>query len=335
MAIEKPTLDGVVASTTTDTASVDTPETSSTVSDAIQTHLDAFNTATSDDTEVVPAEPVNEDVPVEPAETAVTTPIVPDAHRRSAKARGWTDDEIDGFASADVELAQKTFERMHTSRIQEVNEWAAQGRETRKTPVSPTPTTPTEPTESVLKPIDVVAMVTKYGNDNEELIRELATPINAAIDALTPLIKDATENASRTRETQQQVLAKTIDDFFGNTSMAAFEPVYGKTWDALTPEQMKKRDTVLEMADALVAGARLQGRGLDIVEAMTMAHDVVASSAKETAIRDDIRKTVVKRAKSITLKPNSSGTKPSSGSRPKDEQELLARTDERLAKIFG
>jgi hypothetical protein len=116
--------------------------------------------------------------------------------------------------------------------------------------------------------------------------------------------------------------------------MKAFESVYGPaSFAAKTPEQAKMVEKVLETADALIAGAAFQGRQLDVNEALVLAHDSVASSVKETVIRDAIRKDVTKRGKGITLKPTAQGRRAQGGA-PRDRQELLARTEDRLAGAF-
>lgn len=119
--------------------------------DAIQEHLNAFNDLVEDgDTPAVPAEtPAAEEKPEEGDETpppneteepkpkteeaapALADSTLPAAYFRTAKARGWTDEEITQFHKANPDLSLKTFERMHESRTKEIQEWAELGRKNR------------------------------------------------------------------------------------------------------------------------------------------------------------------------------------------------------------
>jgi hypothetical protein len=324
----------------------------------VQAHLDAFDALIDEDTPAVEAAPEASpagETPVEsetPAETPTETPTeeaapaapaadttLPAAYHRTAKARGWTDQEISDFHKANPDLAIKTFERMHESRTKEINEWAELGRKNR-TPApgasaspAPSPAAPAAPPTAALKPINVAEMVEKYGN--QELIEALAGPLNQAIEALTPIIAETNRNQATAKQTAQEGLNKTIQGFFGSAEMKPFAAIYGPaSFAAKTPEQAAKFEKVLETADALISGAAFQGRTLDVSEALVLAHDSVASGVKETVIRDAIRKDVTKRGKGITLRPTAQGRRTAGGA-PRDRQELLQRTEDRLAGAFG
>jgi hypothetical protein len=349
------TTEAPVAAETPAPRSSDDPQ----VVSAVQAHLDAFDAlidedtpeveaapeaspagetlATSETTEETPTEtPIEEAAPAVPA--ADTT--LPAAYHRTAKARGWTDQEISDFHKANPDLAIKTFERMHESRTKEINEWAELGRKNRgvqpgsstaPSSVPPPPATPAATT--ALKPINVAEMVEKYGN--QELIEALAGPLNQAIEALTPIIAETNRNQATAKQTAQEGLNKTIQGFFGSAEMKPFAAIYGPaSFAAKTPEQAAKFEKVLETADALISGAAFQGRTLDVSEALVLAHDSVASGVKETVIRDAIRKDVTKRGKGITLRPTAQGRRTAGGA-PRDRQELLQRTEDRLAGAFG
>jgi hypothetical protein len=360
--VETP-VEEVVTQEQTPTRLADDPK----IVSAIQAHLDAF--AEDDDAaevspvakalaEETPAEekPVEEaPAPVEetpaeekvveekPVEEAVAAKAstLPAAYVRTAKARGWEDQEIADFAKANPALAMKTFERMHVSRTQEINEWAELGRKVRQnpvpsqqTPVSPVPASGASPAPvaTALQPIDIPAMVAKFGN--QELIEALAGPMNATIAMLGPIVRDAISSQKQVQETQKETLGKTIQGFFTGADMAPYKETYGGKAHTLTKEQIESRHAVLETADALIAGARFQGRNLSVEDALTMAHDSVSSASKETVIRDSLRKSIVKRGAAITLKPTAIGRR-AAGGPPKDRAELLGRTATRLSEVFG
>jgi hypothetical protein len=327
------------------------------VVDAIQQHLDAFKDSEEPETPIAEEKPV-EEKPVEETPAEVVSPTgettveekpveaaapgastLPAAYIRTAKARGWTDDEIASFVKQGPDVALKMFERMHESRVKEVQEWAELGRKVRQAPVQPpvvsqtaaTTQNPLAPAAS-LQPINIQEMVEKYGN--EELVKALAGPVNAAIALLNPIVQDATASRAQARQAQMETLAKTVQDFFTDANMAPFAETYGKDLGTLTPAQVETRSKVLETADALIAGAAYQGRQLSVQDALTLAHDSVSSGTKETIIREQIRKNVVKRGKGLTLKPTAQGRRDAGGA-PKDRQELIGRTEDRLSKAFG
>jgi hypothetical protein len=334
--------------------------------DAVQAHLDAFNESVegvetpaildppvvppvekvketpAEKVEETPAEKI-EDVPVVPVEEAApATPAVstlPAAYVRTAKARGWTDQEIADFTKASPDLSMKTFERMHESRTKEIQEWAELGRKVRQTPAQVTaqPVVPsvvpvTSAGPAVLAPINVPDMVAKFGN--QELIEALAGPVNAAIAALGPIVQGARSAQETAVKTQKETLGKIVHDFFTAKEMVPFAASYGTDEAVLTAPQITTRQSVLEMADALLAGAAFQGRRLSVQEALTLAHDSVSSGIKESTIREKIRTSVTRREKQITLKPTATGRR-AAGGPPRDRQELIGRTEERLAQAFG
>jgi len=333
--------------------------------DAVQAHLDAFlsdgEVVETPDPKVetketpVEGEHVVEPV-VEPVVESVVEPVVeaviagdkpedstlPAAYVRTAKARGWTDQEIIDFNKATPELALKTMERMHESRTKELNEWAELGRRSRLAPaagqvVASPVASPAAPVatgaEVSLQPINVQELAEKFGN--EELIAAIAGPINAQVAAMQPLMAEVKATRERENSAHQATLAKTVQDFFSSDEMKSFVPVYGPAaFEAKTPEQRDKVSRVLEMADALIAGAAHQGRDVQVPDALMLAHDSIASEFKENIIRDGIREKVAKREKSITLKPTAKG-RVAVGGPPRDRQELLSRTEDRLAAAFS
>jgi hypothetical protein len=342
------------------TRSLDDPK----IVDAVQAHLDAFagleaptipevETPVTEDAPEAGATPVTETTkpsqepaevsPAEPVKEAAAAPAptLPVAYIRSAKARGWTDEEIQSAVDLNPDKALQTFERMHTSRSQEISEWAELGRKVRSqtpaasaTPPASVNATPVSaaPAPSVLRPINVQEMVEKFGN--QELIEALAGPVNAAIQALTPIMERAKASETRAKQTAQEQLGKVVQDFFTDKSMAPYAESYGGDIAKLTETQVEMRGKVLEMADALIAGATFQGRKLSVQEALTLAHDTVSAPVKESVIRDQIRQSVKKRAAGITLRPTGQG-RDDPGAKPRDRSELMTRTEGRLAKALG
>lgn len=274
---------------------------------------------------------------------------LPAAYRRSAKARDWSDAEIDGFFNANPDLAIKTFQKMHESRVKEVSEWAAMGRQARSAQQPPPPAPAAAPQASTpapadpmaaLKPIDITAsakaLAEKFGNEDllSEVIGTLAGPLNAAIIAVQPLLQQAKAQQAVAVQTQVENLGRAVEGFFTSKDMEPFKDIYG-TDKTLTPERITARQKVLEMADALVAGAQMQGRRLSVEEALALAHDATASPVKEKVIREQIQRSVTERSRGLTLRPTNRGTPATNDGPPRDRQELLNRAKERLENAFG
>lgn len=342
------------------------PSSDQSIEDTIQTHLDAFNAlddsntpdpVTHPDGEPTTGEPA---APVEPAigepasdgDPAAVKPVapakpdtgavaeastLPAAYRRTAKARGWDDKEIDDFATANPDLALKTFERMHDSRTKEIQEWADLGRKARQTapaaPAAPAVTAPAVSAASQTTPIDTKAFAELYGV-SEEAIQAIMGPINERFAALEPLVQRATAAQAQAEQTQRDSLVRIVQEFFVSPEIAPYKEAYGTDPTALTAEQSRLRDKVVETADALLAGATMQGRELSVPDALALAHDSESSSFKEQIIRDQLRKDTTRREKGITLRPSAKGRKDAGGP-PHDRSELLARTEDRLQAVFG
>jgi hypothetical protein len=284
-------------------------------------------------------EPAAEATPEEKAEEAAvegkqsTTPILPEAYRRTAKAREWTDEEIDRFVKSDPELAIQTLSKMHDSRVKELAEWADLGRRSKQQTESPAPARTDAPAPApALAPIDIAAMVEKYGN--EDLIRELAGPLNTAIQAVAPLVQQAKQQQEVAARSQVETLGRMVQDFFTSKELAEFKGTYGSDVASLQPEQVKARSKVLELADALIAGAKMQGRSFTVEDALKAAHDSVSRDQVEKIVRDKIKGAVSTREKGITLKPSHSGNRPGIGA-PRNRSELEGRTRDRLREAFG
>lgn len=317
------------------TGAADNPQ----IVDTVQSALDTFN----EDNPVTPEEadaPTEEvDVPAEeagtPAEEAAAAdvaPTLPEAYRRSAKSRGWTDEEIDQFAVQNPDLAVKTFERMHESRVAEIEQWAALGRKAREgRSADSVPAEISQPKPLELKPIDTKALAELYGN--EELVAAIAGPVNATIEALRPLVQGAQEAQVRAQQAEMQALGKLVEDFFASKEIAPYTEFYGDGKATRTPEQDDAFRRVIDTADALVAGAKAQGRNISAEEALRAAHDSVSAQFRQKVITQQVRQSVQQRGKGITLKPTNRGAENTGV--PQNRAELLSRTTERLAAAFS
>jgi len=129
-------------------------------------------------------------------------------------------------------------------------------------------------------------------------------------------------------------------NFFRADSMNSYEDFYGKVsdgaenWDdVLTGKQLKNRVKTMTMADQIMAGARVQGKDMDVVRALESAHLLVSKDVQEQAIRERIKSDVKKRDKSLSINPsvgkkNNKPTDPAAA-----RKELEAKVSKKLADL--
>lgn len=270
-------------------------------------------------------------------------PTLPDAYRRSLKAYGWNDDEIDTNLKTLGDKFLDTAQKIHTNRNAEVQQWANAGRQAREQQQQPGGATDParQPTDdanlpSSLKPVDSEALKEKYGED--ELIAEIVGPVNATIKAINALLPQLEQGVQHSQQNEQQALIREIEGFFTDESLKPYRELYGDSTNGQTlqPEHWDRRNKVLETADALMAGAKLQGRNIDVREALELAHDSVSTEFKETAVRNGIKKEAKKRNRGITNKPSSRGKGGAGETGPvNSRQGLEGRIAQRMKKVFS
>ena len=265
------------------------------------------------------------------------SPTLPAAWLRSATARGWTQDEVDQALQLDPDASMRTFERMHMSRNAEMSALATLGRSVRVGPPQPTPndTTPL-PTETPTLPksdwvVDEEALIAEHG---EVIGRAIAGPLNQALAQVNAVLPDLRAGVEASKQAKQQVLAKLVEGFFTGEEIAKpFGTFYGAEADGISVKQRGNRNDVLEMADAILAGALLQGRDLDKVDALAAAHESVSSEFKEHAVRSRLKKRAKKQSKGRSLKPSRRKGSPDATGRPADRDALTRRTAQRLKAL--
>jgi len=259
-------------------------------------------------------------------------PTLPEAYRRSLKAYGWEDDEIDTNLTTLGASFIATAQKIHSNRNTEVAQWANAGRAAKQQTTDGQQTTTTAaPTQTGLQPIDVKALKKTYGDD--VLVDQIAAPINAVIAEINKILPQVQAVQQRSDVSALEVLGRQVEEFFGGKELKSYAEVYG---DAKAPK-VEARNKVLELADALMTGARLQGRQLTLGEAMTYAHDSLSGDYKVKAARSEVKASLKKREKGITLKPgNKSKTiAATKGNKPATRDDLEKKVAQGLQKMFG
>lgn len=259
---------------------------------------------------------------------------LPNIYVQAAKRSNWTDEEINKFYEQSPELAVKTFAKLHESTNKLTNEFAAIGKAKRDKPAEVV-----KPVVEVEKPqvksLDVSKIRTELGDDiadaleqQQSELAELKKRPEAAAEVSVPTGPSVAE---------QEAVGQQIDQFFSGPDMASYNEFYGavekgsRDWNTLTGNQVNRRWQVTQMADDIMAGAKVQGRVMNSQEAMELAHLSISEPVRSKAIRDDIKAKSTKRSKSLTLKPT--GSKPAPKTGIKTEAELVAATEDRLSKL--
>jgi len=335
-ALEAKTAERMAAAFGEKSADAETPDEENTGTDV----TDKSDEASEDVEEKSEAqeEPTKEEVEEEATEEAAAepkagdAPTLPDSYRRSLKSYGWDDKQIDKnlkLLGADfIGIAAK----VHSNRNEEVGRWADAGRAAREQR-----TTATEAKTELqpLKALDVAKLEEHYGKD--KMVEEIAGPVNAMIkqiNAILPLVTASQQNA---QQAEVEKLSQVIEGFFGDKKLDSYREIYGDSngLNTLKEKHFEARHKVLEMADALVAGARVQGRKLSFGEAMQLAHDSVSGEFKEQTIRKTIKTTMQKRQKGISLQPSGRGKASipaATGDKSRDQ--LVKDTTARLRNVF-
>ena len=284
-----------------------------------------------------------------PAEKAEETadqsdaPTLPDNVRRSLIATGWDEEEIDNNLSVLGEDFIPIAERVHGKRMDESREWAARGRMVKET--EPTEEATTE-VASTLAPLDVEDLKAQYGHDPDmsNLIDKMSAKMNTSIEAINQILPIIAEQRVHQHEATDAATKREVDAFFRDGDLASYEGLYGKGQMGdleYSGDHFNNRMAVLQQADALQVGAAAQQRTVSMTEALGMAHEIVSGDFQMEALRAEMKAKVQQRAKSVTLKPDSSGgpatATPVAGEERPEKSRVQMEADALIAlkKVFG
>lgn len=263
-------------------------------------------------------------------------PTLPAAYRRTLKAYGWEDEDIETNLKALGASFITTASKLHSNRNAEVAAWAEAGRAARERvkAADKTQITPDQAAAGqALKPIDMAAVEAHFGND--KMLDQFFGPVNAAIEVINKMMPQVQQAQANTKQAEMAALGNQIEEFFGSEDLKPYAALYGdlKTGQ-LEPTHFSARNKLLETADALQHGAFAQGRKLSLKEAMQIAHDSISAGYKVSAVRTELVKKLKTRQAGITLKPSNKGKV--SGSGPvRTQADLEKRTSQRLKAVFG
>lgn len=268
-------------------------------------------------------------------------PTLPDAYRRTLLAMEWTNEEIDAANAANPSQFTLTAQKLHAGRNAELARWADIGRKQRQEQEAAAAKAPKEEVSPYIdaetgtfRALDVDGLIEKFGN--EELVRAVAGPVDTIIKQINQILPDLLTGVGAIQQSRAETMQRQVDGFFGSEPLKTFGDLYGTDAGKMSEEQKAARNGVLEMADALIAGAAKQGRTLTATDALLAAHDSLSGSHKDAAARKAIKTAVTKRGKGLTVKPTSKGGGSTNGAGPKTnwtQNDSAVRS--RLANVFG
>jgi hypothetical protein len=265
---------------------------------------------------------------------------IPEPYVRAAIHSEWTLDEIRTLAKKDPELALKTCKKLYDTVNKSSAEFASFGRK-RITDQVKQPVKKEESKTTVTEtPIDLKKLKEEYGDDPlvdvvEKLVKrvEELTPVTTSLETKEVPSVDQVRAQIKTEDS----LRVQLNTFFADDSMKLYNEFYGIVpkgeiiWDKLTTEQQQHRWDVINLADQICHGAISLGKEITVEDAMNRAHLSMSQSVLEKAVRDDLKKKVKSRTK--TLQPKSSI--PVKVTAQKSEQDLETKVAGKLTSVFG
>lgn len=287
--------------TPADPAETETPATDA-EKEAAAKGVTAEGDAETKEDEVVEEAAAEGEKPADKAGEVSKAPTLPAAYRRSLKAYEWTDEEIDRAATDPNFLT--TAAKIHATRNAETAKTAELGRQARQQ--NTTQQQDTSAAITALKLVDSAALKKQYGED--ALIDSIVSPINAVVEQINKILPVIQQTQQKSQTAELETLGRQIEGFFGGAELKPYTELYGLDLSKLNDKQLESRNKVLETADALIVGAKLQGRTMSLGDALTLAHDSVSGTFKTQAARTTIKTQLKARERGITLKPGNRGS---------------------------
>ena len=287
---------------------------------------------------------------------------LPDAFHRAAEHDGWKPEDIKGFFEADPERALVTFQNIYNSMNRASRDFANLGRiRAEQTRQQTEDTTKAEDKVEIKDFVDIEKLRDEY--EDKALIDGVVKPLNDALKQQAQKIKSLesqkspsaddiafakTDQIAATRQAQATVDEadiKLVDQFFTAEDMKPYKDFYGtidkkmgQIFQDLSSGQQKNRMELLQEADRMVVGHAMQGTELPVGDALLRAHLLVTDSIREKVIREEIKSSLTKREKGLTLRPSAgkkSAAAVAEGGKPKDRAGVIANAERNLAKVFS
>ena len=279
---------------------------------------------------------------------------IPEAYVRAAIHNGWKQEDIEAFAEANPEVANKTFENLYNSTNKASREWAAIGRAAREQVIdgsAPAKSAEADKLEyggvdiaTLKKEFDIDPAIERMLENSNARDKKLTDAINTLVTSKTAQPQDASrvDRAAKSYDAATEAAQEQqINGFFAADSMASYKEFYGdlrfgETWEQLPPGQARNRYAVYQTADQLLAGSTMQSHPMSLTEALERAHLLVTDGMREEVIRSDIKKTATKRKKSLMFRPSEGrGKQSGGGGKPKTKNDLEHKVEGLIKKALS
>jgi len=271
------------------------------------------------DSEQEPEQKLEQESEQEPAEEDESTPeskdgdgkasekpAIPDNYFRAATHQGWKPERISKLYDADPEGTVEWLKKIHDDTNNLNGQFAELGR--KKIALEQAAV------DAELKPQDA-----KPELDLADLRRRADDdPVGVMLEIIKhqtpkPQEQPAAQPAQTNQREEDMAIAQQLHTFFTAKDLEVYKDFYGSPvegnpydWSNSTPGQAANRQTVINEADAIVAGYALQGKQISVVEALNAAHLRVSAPIAEQVVREQLVSKVKKRSKGITLRPSES-----------------------------
>jgi hypothetical protein len=262
---------------------------------------------------------------------------MPPAFLRAAIHRGWKEEDAVEFFKDNPDAAIRTFQNCYMDVNNASKEWARIGKAKQEQQIRPS--VKPEP-----KPVTVDLDKLQKDYDLDDAAMEGLRAQQEEIAALQTEQQPEPQPGQSDAVDPNKVLE--IENFFGAETLSDYGEFYGalklgQDWNDLSSGQRANRMRVLEQADLIILGAEAAQVKMDDIEALERAHMVVTEPIREQAIREGLKKTAVKRKKSMMLKPSEGTRSPkkvaaSTGGKQgsRDREQLQADVQEKLNHLW-
>lgn len=286
----------------------------------------------ADDSDSTPED--SDDEPADDDTEEEDKPAIPDNYYRAAVHQGWTPEEIKDLYDANSELALKTLKKLYedTNKVSQV--FAQKGRLAAQQVQPQSQQQPQQQVVAKTQTVDMEKLKERYEDDPFGAMAEL---IKATVGQQPQAVVEAPQTQPTTVQDQNALFEQyltnreTVSKFFNAKDMAEYNSVYGSEKDGLLPGHQANRQAVLEMADAIIDGMKVDGKEINIVDALTRAHLIVSAPMTTQIVRNKLVQSAKKREKGMTLRSSKSKTQTSKTTKgQKSDEQRVADAQERL-----
>ncbi len=272
-------------------------------------------------------------------------PQLPDAYYQAAIHRGISKEDIKLFYESNPEQCVRAYGGIFEAVKRSGADFAAQGRKHKELleREAELANAPQNVEESEFVGVDIDAL------EKTEIDPDALAIIRAQNDQAEQMFKDVQALKAAPVQTQQDtsgansqevaLINQQIDGFFTSDATKPYAEFYGVIpkgavdWANLSPGQQANRWGVITMMDDILLGAEMNNREMSIDDAMQVAHLNVSESQRTKVIREELRTSITKRSKSLSLESASTSKEESTAKKTGDD--LVEATRERLSKVFN